>query len=76
MAGTYAIAGTQGSGPMAKAMSIAGMVIGGLTALMFGLDLALKIPFGRTGGAGTDIGLFLCGAVLTYLGWNAFRDAK
>ena len=32
---------------MAKAMSIAGMVIGGLVALMFGLDLALKIPFGR-----------------------------
>ena len=76
MTGSSAIAGTQGSGPMAKAMSIAGMVIGGLTALIFGLDLALKIPFGRTGGGGTDIGLFLCGAILAYLGWNAFRDVK
>jgi hypothetical protein len=60
---------------MAKAMSIAGMVIGGLVALMFGLDLALKIPFGRLA-AGAEVGLFLCGAILAYLGWNAFREVK
>ena len=50
MAGTYAIAGIQGSGPMAKAMSVAGMVIGGLVALLFALDLALEIPFGGEAG--------------------------
>jgi hypothetical protein len=75
MAGSSAIVGIQGSGPMAKAMSIAGMVIGGLTALMFGLDLVLGIPFGGVSW-GSDIGLFLCGAILAYLGWNAFRDVK
>jgi hypothetical protein len=75
MAGTYAIAGIQGSGPMAKAMSVAGMVIGGLVALLFGLDLALGFPFGRVAGWMPDVSLALGGGVLAYLGWNAFRDA-
>jgi hypothetical protein len=61
---------------MAKAMSIAGMVIGGLVALLFALDLALATPFGRVAGWLPDVGLFLCGAILAYLGWNAFREQK
>jgi hypothetical protein len=60
---------------MAKAMSVAGMVIGGLMALMFGLDLAVGMPFGRVA-VPQDIGLAICGAVLAYLGWNAFREQK
>lgn len=60
---------------MAKAMSVAGMVIGGLVALMFGLDLALGIPFGRVALA-SDIGLAVCGAIVAYLGWSAFREQK
>jgi hypothetical protein len=78
MAGTYAIAGTQGSGPMAKAMSVAGMVVGGLLAVMFTLDLVLGVPFGGTskGGLMADLGLAICGGILAYLGWNAFREAK
>jgi hypothetical protein len=76
MAGTYAVVGIQGSGPMAKAMSVAGMVIGGLLALMFTLDLALGVPFGGVAGAVPDLGLAVCGAILAYLGWNAFRDVK
>jgi hypothetical protein len=76
MAGSNAVAGTQGSGPMAKAMSIAGMVIGGLVTLLFALDLALKTPFGRVAGVMPDLGLAICGAVLAYLGWNAFREVK
>ena len=64
---------------MGKAMSVAGMIVGGLVALMFALDLFLGIPFGGTGRAGTgvtDIGLAVCGAILAYLGWNAFRETK
>jgi hypothetical protein len=60
---------------MGKAMSVAGMAIGGLLAVMFAADLFLKIPFGGQA-TGSDIGLALCGAVLAYLGWNAFRDVK
>jgi hypothetical protein len=61
---------------MAKAMSVAGMVIGGLLALMFALDLALRVPFGRVAGVMPDLGLAICGGILAYLGWNAFRDVK
>jgi hypothetical protein len=63
---------------MGKAMSVAGMVVGGLLAVMFFSDLFLNIPFGGTsrGGAISDVGLAVCGGILAYLGWNAFRDVK
>jgi hypothetical protein len=60
---------------MGKAMSIAGMVIGGLVGVMFALDMAIGIPFGGKGGALVDIGFVICGAIVAYLGWSAFRDS-
>ena len=68
----------RGSGQMGKAMSVAGMVVGGLVALMFILDLFLKIPFGGPSKTSVvvDLGMLLCGGILAYLGWNAFRDVK
>ena len=67
----------QGVGPMAKAMSIAGMVVAGLLVLTFGLDLVpgLNIPFGGQNKV-TDAGFLISGAILAYLSWNALRDAK
>jgi hypothetical protein len=64
------------AGPMGKGMSIAGMVIGGLVALMFTLDAAIGIPFGVPGMTFPNVGLALGGAILAYLGWSAFRDAQ
>jgi hypothetical protein len=63
---------------MGKAMSVAGLVVGGLVAVMFTLDLFLHIPFGgpANSGAMSDIGMAICGAIVAYLGWNAFRDTK
>ncbi|QDU88341.1 hypothetical protein Pla175_17160 [Pirellulimonas nuda] len=60
---------------MAKAMTIGGMVVAGLLALVFGLDLILGVPFD---GASTwmDIGFLLCGLILGYMSWNAFKGAK
>ena len=74
MAQSHATAAWKGSGPMGKAMSVAGMVVGGIVALLFALDLFLHIPFGgpsKSGSAIYDIGLLLCGGILAYLGWNA-----
>ena len=75
---SHAAAGLQGLGPMGKAMSVAGIVVGGLVAVMFALDLFLHIPFGGPSRAGMlpDIGLAICGGILAYLGWNAFREVK
>jgi hypothetical protein len=76
MAGYQSISVGRGSG-MAKAMSIAGMVVAGLLALTFGLDLipGLGIPFGGAQKV-TDIGFLVSAALLGYLSWNAFRDSR
>jgi hypothetical protein len=60
---------------MAKAMSIAGLIAGGLVALVFALDLGLGIPFGRQQIV-MDAGFIVCGGILAYLSWNAMRDVK
>ncbi len=60
---------------MAKAMSIAGMVVAGLLVLVFGLDLALQIPFSRAQWM-MDVGFVVSGAILGYLSWNAFSESK
>lgn len=60
---------------MAKAMSIAGLIVAGLIALIFTADLALGVPFGRVG-AMTDVGFLVSSLILAYLSWNAFRDSK
>ncbi len=66
---------TKGFQPMAKAMSIAGMVVAGLIAFVFGFDLVLKVPFSRANLL-MDIGFVLSAAALAYLSWNAFRTVK
>lgn len=65
----------QGSGSMAKALSIAGMIVAGLFVLIFGADLILKVPFGRKEMV-ADIGFLTSALILAYLSWNAFRDSR
>jgi hypothetical protein len=62
---------------MGKAMSIAGLVIGGIVAAMFLMDAFLGVPFGgnERGMMLPDLGLAICGAIVAYLGWNAFRES-
>lgn len=60
---------------MARAMSIAGMVVAGLLVLVFGLDLALKIPFSQAQPM-MDLGFVVSGAILGYMSWNALVDNK
>jgi len=75
MAGFQTIPVVRGSWPMAKAMSIAGMIVAGLLAFVFLADLAIAVPFGRVGTT-TDVGFVVSSLILAYLSWNAFRDAK
>jgi hypothetical protein len=60
---------------MGKAMSIAGMVVAGLIAFVFAFDLVLGFPFGGANKV-IDGGFLVCGAILGYLSWNAFRDVR
>lgn len=58
---------------MAKAMTIGGMAVAGLIALVFGLDLAAGFPFQRQNLL-MDIGFILCAGTLGYLSWRAYRE--
>jgi hypothetical protein len=60
---------------MPKALTITGMAVAGLLILLFGLDLAVKFPFGRIS-LWMDVGFAVSAAILGYLSWNAFRDLK
>lgn len=58
---------------MAKAMTIGGMAVAGLIALVFGLDLVAGFPFSSVNRL-MDIGFIICGGTLGYLSWQAFRE--
>jgi hypothetical protein len=57
---------------MPKGLSISGMVVAGCLLLLFGLDLALKWPFGQI--VSMDIGFVISAAVLAYMSWSTFRE--
>jgi hypothetical protein len=60
---------------MSKALAIIGMLIALLILLVFALDMAIKLPFGGANNT-MDIGMIVGAAILAYLGFSAFREAK
>lgn len=58
-----------------KALCFAGMIFGVLAVIIFGLDLALQIPFGRPSGT-LDIGFIVMGLVLIYTGWSTKQELR
>jgi hypothetical protein len=60
---------------MSKALTIFGMVVAGLVALVFIADIAAGIPF--EGASKTmDVGAIIGAGILGYLAWDAFREAR
>ena len=60
---------------MAKAMTIAGMVVAALVFLLFAVDFAIGIPFG-TPSKTMHIGAILASVILGYLSFSTFREQK
>jgi hypothetical protein len=58
---------------MPKALSLAGTIIAIVLLLLFGLDLALGIPFSQASKF-MDIGFVIAALVLGYLSWTTFRE--
>ncbi len=60
---------------MSKALSVFGVVVAVILVLVFGLDLAVGIPFS---GAHTlmDIAFLICALLLGYLSWNTLQDVR
>ncbi len=60
---------------MPKALTISAMVIAALLFLLFGLDLAIGIPFGQASIV-MDVGVLLSSALLGYMSWSVYREIK
>jgi hypothetical protein len=60
---------------MSKALTIFGMVVAGLIAMIFVADIAVGIPFSGASWM-MDIGAIIAASILAYLAWDAFRDAR
>jgi hypothetical protein len=58
-----------------KALCFSGMIFGVLAVVIFGLDLALKIPFGRPT-ATLDVGFIVMGLTLIYTSWSTKRELR
>jgi hypothetical protein len=60
---------------MPKALCLLGMVVSVLTLLVFGLDLAIKVPFHRISMT-MDIGFVVCALLVGLGSWTTFREQK
>lgn len=58
---------------MEKWFCLSAMAIAGLLLLLFVLDMAMGIPFGKANFV-VDICGFLASGVVIYLGFDAFKD--
>jgi hypothetical protein len=59
---------------MPKLLTITGMVVAALLVIMFGLDLAVGIPFSKAGGWLVDLLFLLCAGMLGYMSWSTYRE--
>ncbi|MBN1908992.1 MAG: hypothetical protein JW818_04570 [Pirellulales bacterium] len=60
---------------MPKILSIAGLAISGLLLLLFGLDLAAEVPFGRYSMM-MDVAFVVSSGILAYLSWTTLREVS
>ena len=58
---------------MPKIMTIIGIILSALMVLVFGIDLALGIPFLKASMM-MDITFIVCGGLLGYLSWATMRE--
>ncbi len=60
---------------MPKALTIGGMVVSAILLLLFGLDLAIQVPFERVSPV-MDIGAVICALLLGYMSFSTFRELR
>lgn len=58
---------------MPKALCVFGMVAAGLMVLLFGLDLAIGLPFGKANVI-MDVGFIVAAALLGYASFTTYRE--
>ena len=58
---------------MAKGLTILGMVVALLIFCLFGLDLAIRVPFNRAN-IPMDVAAVVCAGILGYLSWATYQE--
>lgn len=58
---------------MPRVLTIVGMAVAVLLLLLFGADLAVRLPFGRPN-LMVDVLFLLAAAMLGYMSWSTFRE--
>ena len=58
---------------MAKGLTIAAMATAVLTLVLFGLDLAISVPFNKQS-VFLDVVFVICGLVIGILGFTTWRE--
>ena len=58
-----------------KTLCFIGIIFGALAVLLFGLDLATQIPFGRPSWT-LNIGFIIMGILLVYMGWTTQKEMR
>lgn len=58
---------------MPRGLTVFGLIVAALVLLIFGLDLALSIPFGRKSVL-LDVGFVVCALLLGYMAWSTLRE--
>lgn len=58
-----------------KALCFSGIIFGAIAVLLFTLDLAVKMPFGRPSWA-LNAGFIVLGLTLIYTGWVAQKQLR
>jgi len=61
--------------PMPKALTITGMVFAVLVLIIFGLDMAIGVPFNKASFL-LDACMVLAAAGLGYMSYNTWRELK
>ena len=58
---------------MAKALCIISLIVAIGLLLLFGLDLAIGVPF-RKANMPMDVGFVVAAALLAYMSWSSYRE--
>ena len=58
-----------------KPLCFSGMIFGTFVVLLFGLDLAIKLPFGRPSWI-LNTGFIIMGSILIYTGWATQKEQR
>jgi len=62
-----------GTGRMAKGLTITAMAVAVLTLVLFGMDLAISVPFHKQSII-LDIAFVICGLAIGFLAFTTWRE--